>query len=220
MKLGILKFSSLNLAVKDIPKLRGFVSGKFSQYDILHNHKKNGKVIARYPLIQFKIIDKSPVIIAITDKAIDIFSEIFLKLDEIDIAGTTIPVYEKDLKIENFTAGYSRETFVYQFTSPWLALNQDNYAKYRTTESFEEKQILLESILTRNIQSMSGGIGIWLEKKQRIKTKLKFRKTYVKLKGNTMSGFLGTFKTNYIIPDYLGLGKSTSRGFGTVKKLL
>jgi hypothetical protein len=31
-------------------------------------------------------------------------------------------------------------------------------------------------------------------------------------------GFLGTFSVNFNIPDYLGLGKSVSRGFGPVKK--
>ncbi|NOX21076.1 MAG: CRISPR-associated endonuclease Cas6 [Nitrospirae bacterium] len=31
-------------------------------------------------------------------------------------------------------------------------------------------------------------------------------------------GFLGTFSVNFEIPDYWGIGKSVSRGFGTVVK--
>jgi hypothetical protein len=31
-----------------------------------------------------------------------------------------------------------------------------------------------------------------------------------------MLGFLGTFSVNFEIPDYWGIGKSVSRGFGTV----
>jgi len=34
-----------------------------------------------------------------------------------------------------------------------------------------------------------------------------------------MLGFLGEFEVNFDIPDYLGIGKSVSRGFGTVKKI-
>ena len=34
-----------------------------------------------------------------------------------------------------------------------------------------------------------------------------------------MLGFLGTFSVNFEIPDYWGIGKSVSRGFGTVKRL-
>jgi len=31
-------------------------------------------------------------------------------------------------------------------------------------------------------------------------------------------GFKGTFSVNFELPDYIGLGKSVSRGFGTVKQ--
>jgi hypothetical protein len=35
----------------------------------------------------------------------------------------------------------------------------------------------------------------------------------------TASGFLGTFSVNFSTPDYWGIGKSVSRGFGTVKRV-
>jgi hypothetical protein len=34
-----------------------------------------------------------------------------------------------------------------------------------------------------------------------------------------MLGFLGTFSVNFDIPDYWGIGKSVSRGFGTIVKM-
>ncbi|MBW2036735.1 MAG: hypothetical protein JRI41_04555 [Deltaproteobacteria bacterium] len=40
-----------------------------------------------------------------------------------------------------------------------------------------------------------------------------------KVKFTPMLGFLGTFSVNFEIPDYWGIGKSVSRGFGTVKRL-
>jgi hypothetical protein len=39
------------------------------------------------------------------------------------------------------------------------------------------------------------------------------------IKGTPFIGFLGLFMVNFTIPDYLGLGKSVSRGFGTVKRV-
>lgn len=39
------------------------------------------------------------------------------------------------------------------------------------------------------------------------------------LKGTPMLGFLGDFSVNFEIPDYWGIGKSVSRGFGTVKRV-
>ena len=40
------------------------------------------------------------------------------------------------------------------------------------------------------------------------------------LKRNPMLVFFGKFEVNFKIPDYLGIGKSVSRGFGTVKRLM
>jgi hypothetical protein len=33
-----------------------------------------------------------------------------------------------------------------------------------------------------------------------------------------MTGFKGTFSVNFELPDYIGLGKSASRGFGAIIK--
>ncbi len=48
---------------------------------------------------------------------------------------------------------------------------------------------------------------------------LKIREVSTSLKGTPMLGFLGEFSVNFEIPDYFGLGKSVSRGFGTVKRV-
>lgn len=47
----------------------------------------------------------------------------------------------------------------------------------------------------------------------------KIREVQTRLKGNPMFGFLGSFSVNFEIPDYWGIGKSVSRGFGTIKRV-
>ena len=39
------------------------------------------------------------------------------------------------------------------------------------------------------------------------------------LKGMKVTGIRGEFTTNFAIPDFMGLGKSVSRGFGAVTRL-
>ena len=39
------------------------------------------------------------------------------------------------------------------------------------------------------------------------------------LKHTPMLGFIGIFSINFTLPDYIGLGKSVSRGFGTIKRI-
>ena len=61
---------------------------------------------------------------------------------------------------------------------------------------------------------MSKGLGYTVPEP----IKANIRKVQTSLKGTPMLGFLGTFSVNFEIPDYWGIGKSVSRGFGTVKQ--
>lgn len=221
MKKAILYFNNIKLNPSQIHKLRGYVGNVFAEYDLIHNHDvQTGKSIYRYPLIQFKIIDNTPCIIALTEKAVQVFTKIFMSLDEIVIDGRKIPINEKDLKIETADFGFSRETFMYELITPWIGLNQKNFAVFINLKNQKEKKDLLKRILIGNILSMSKYLNLQLDQDQKIKVELQFEQTKVTLKGKQMIGFKGMFKTNFKIPDYMGLGKSVSRGFGSIKKIL
>ncbi|BBO82134.1 hypothetical protein DSCO28_27000 [Desulfosarcina ovata subsp. sediminis] len=217
MKIATLYFNNVRLKPSQIHKLRGYVGNAFKNHDLIHNHDlTTGKVIYRYPLIQFKLIDNVPAIIAITEHAVKIFGEIFMQLDRIRIEGLEISVHEKNLKVDDVEFGFSNETFMYEFVSPWIGLNQKNYLQYRDANK-GEKQKILQSAFIGNILAMAKGVGYWLEKEQRLESELQVRECPVNLKGRTMKGFKGRVQTNFMIPDHMGLGKSVSRGFGVVK---
>jgi hypothetical protein len=220
MKKATLRFGNVNLRASHIHKFRGFVGNIFKDHDLIHNHDlKTGKPIYRYPLIQFKLIDDMPAIIAITDSAVSIFSEIFMKLDKIIIENTVIPVFEKNLKIEEVEFGYSDEIFMYEFVSPWIGLNQKNFKQYNDTSN-DEKNRMLQRVMTGNILSMAKHLDCWLSKNQKIKIDHKLEEIKVNLKGKSMTAFNGIFKTKFLIADYLGIGKSVSRGFGAVRRVI
>lgn len=221
MKKAILTFNDVRLNPSEIHKFRGYVGNVFAEYDLIHNHDpETGKTVYRYPLIQFKIIGRTPSILAFTDEAIGIFTKIFMGLNEIDIEGRKIRVNEKELEIRTVEFGFSQDTHVYEFVSPWIALNQSNYKKYNRAAEPAEQNTLLERILTGNILSMAKNLDCRLGPDQRIATKLNVREIPVNLKGNKMIGFKGIFQTNFLLPDHAGLGKSVSRGFGCIEKRL
>jgi len=220
MKKSTLIIENVNLHASQIHKFRGFVGNLFLDDDLVHNHDlKTGKPIYRYPLIQFKMIDNKPVILALTDQATSAFAKIFMKLDEVDLEGIKIPIFNKSLKIEEVDFGFSETMQSYRFASPWIGLNQKNYGKYKEMTSEQDKTAFLERSLTGNILSISKGLGYWLEKDQRIIVEAKVQPRKVNLKGKSLIGFFGTFRTNFLIPDFVGLGKSVSRGFGTVRSV-
>ncbi len=221
MKKSILFFNDISLSPSQIHKLRGYIGNLFREYDLIHNHDiETGKPIYRYPLIQFKIINKIPAILALTQRAIQVFTEMFMSLEEIVIDGRQIPLLDKDLSVETCEFGFSGETYMYEFISPWMGLNQKNFKAFASHGTQRKKNELLKRILTGNLLSMSKYLDLQLGIDQRIKTDLQFKEVKANLKGRQMIGFKGIFKTNFMIPDYAGLGKSVSRGYGVVKKIL
>ena len=76
---------------------------------------------------------------------------------------------------------------------------------------------MLSQILIGNFISLSKSLDYTVPKDIKI-VGLKVKEKDCNLKGNSMLGFLGTFSVNFEIPDYWGIGKSVSRGFGSVVK--
>jgi len=70
---------------------------------------------------------------------------------------------------------------MYEFTSPWIGLNQKNFKKY-TDAGNNDKSQMLTRIMTGNILSMAKHLDCWLLKDQEIKINHKLKETKVNLK--------------------------------------
>jgi len=215
---AIIKFPEIALKTRDAHKLRGYFGDIFKEYsEILHNHYSDGSSRYKYPLVQYKVIDKIPVLTGFGEGA-DLLIKLFLDIKKIDIDGKTYEISSKNIsnniiKFDNFS-----QLHTYEFKTLWMALNQDNYSKYMVLKTNEEKNYFLNKILTGNILSFYKGIDIFINEKVLITGKYIEKQT--QFKNKKMLAFKGEFVTNAIIPDYTGLGKSTSRGFGSTIKIL
>ena len=219
MKIPILKitFLSNSLSRIDVPKFRGFLANKYTNYNLIHNHLENGKLRYAYPQIQFKVIDEHPVVIGI-EEGINILKEIFIDLNNIKIGNNEDKVFEKSISLSEEKFGITKNNVDYTFLSPWLALNESNYEKYQKTGMQEKRKELLENVLNGNILSLSKSLNYTVP--GTIKAEIiRYREVNTSLKGVPMIGFLGEFAVNFELPEYIGLGKSVSRGFGTIKKI-
>ena len=97
-----------------------------------------------------------------------------------------------------------------------MGLSQSNYKKYKELVDENEKRKFLAKILTGNILSFAKGVDWWIEEKIIVMPELE--EITVNFKGNKMLAFKGHFYANIYLPEHIGLGKSTSRGFGTIKR--
>lgn len=211
----IIQFPEITLKTRDAHKLRGYFGNIFKENSpLLHNHFKDGKNRYAYPLVQYKVIKNIPVLMGLSDGA-KLLIDLFLKIKKLNINGKNFKILSKNIENKTIEITETDELFEYRFETLWMALNETNYKKF-VNGSHEEKDKLLKTILTGNILSFYKGIGFWAG--QKILVKLKLMEKSTKFKDQNMIAFSGTFICNAVLPDYIGIGKAVSRGFGTIMR--
>lgn len=212
----IIRFPEIKLQTRDAHKLRGYFGNVFKEHSpLLHNHFDDGKNRYAYPLVQYKVINNIPVLIGLGDGA-KLLVDLFLKIKNIDIDGKNHDVLSKNIENKIIDLSGADQLYEYNFETLWMALNENNYKKYLKAPK-EEKEKLLTTILIGNILSFYKGIGFWTKEKILVKPKLTTKTT--RFKDQDMVAFSGTFTSNAKLPDYIGIGKSVSRGFGTIYQI-
>ena len=195
-------------------KLRGFIASKHLGESLYHQHTKNG-LQYRYPLIHYHILNGKATITGWLN-GVEETKKLFQQIDHLSIGDTHHLVIGKKLVITKQEFGLTDNLHRYRFVSPWLALNKNNYSKYMHLKGDTRK--FLEKILIGNILSASKGLNYIVEGE--IKASMVYaRQIQSKVKGTPLFAFQGIFETNFNLPDFFGLGKSVSRGFGAVRRV-
>lgn len=192
-------------------QLRGFIAHLFTNISEFHHHSDNSY---HYPLIQYKRIDKKLAVIGIGEFA-DVVFEKMSNLDHITTQDQKIPL--TNMELQN-TIYYPKEVISkYKFTSPWIALNKENYTKYSLLARNEQRQFL-EKILVGNILSMLKGMGIFVDYIITVKIN-SYKSITTTAHQNKFTGFFCEWDSSITLPEHCGLGKSISKGFGVVSSL-
>ncbi len=197
--------------------LRGAVANLYPEERLLHQHREDGKVYYGYPLIQYKIIKEECLLIGF-NKGVERLTNLDLVTMKFSLREGKYSILTKEMKFYNISIGITDIFQRYHFLTPGLALNERNYEKYQRLENWTKKKAFLSDILVGNIISMSKGLDYTVPETIKVNTH-HFRDVKTSLKNIPMLGFRGIFSVNFKIPNYLGLGKSVSRGFGTVVRI-
>lgn len=210
---------STPISFNEIPYLRGAIIKITKNQEILfHNHDKDNTFRYDYPLIQYKRINGNAAIIFIergTDKIIDFINnnkdyadignrKTKLEIEKVDANDTLVQIWESE--------------FTYSIRK-YLPLNKINYEKYIKTDGIIEKYKILENVLIGNILSFAKGMGIYFNNKIKVTILQVDEPKVYRFKNIKMMGFDIRFKSNVSLPDYIGLGKGVSIGFGMIKRL-
>lgn len=211
----IIQFPDIQLQPRDAHKLRGYFGNLFKEHSpLLHNHYANGTIRYAYPLVQYKVIERVPVLVGFQEGA-ELLISLFLKIRELDIEGKHFAVLAKNIQQTRYELNVNRQLYIYTFKTLWMALNQKNFRKY---ERVNEKTLFLNQQLQNNILSFYKGLSYRTNDRIMAITRLKEKQTL--FKGQLMLAFSGEFTTNAFIPEWTGIGKAVSRGFGTVSLII
>lgn len=206
---------STPIADEEIPHLRGAIIHIAENAPLFHNHVSDGYRYS-YPLIQYKKIGNEVVIVGVGEgvEALDgIFSVrshavrlgkrfTLLKVAQIGKAVTAVQLTDD-------------ASIVYKIRK-YLPFNQENYAQYCKMDSIVDQYQFIEKCLVGNILSFAKGMGLFFGSEVKVKLMSVDRTELCMVKNVRMQGFDLTFKTNVLLPNLIGLGKSVSLGHGTI----
>lgn len=209
-----IEFFTNSFHAYDITKMRAFLAAKISADGVLHHHLPNGKLIYKYPQLQIKKIKNKAVIVGFGD-AFPVMTDIFTKINYLDLHYRKIELNEKSISVKEELMGLTNDFIRYRFASPWMALNQENARKYMGLNPYE-REMMLNRILWGNLRTLAHAFEYWIPDQESVKVNGHFKKGRTVFKDNNMITFTGDFVCNFYIPGLFGLGKQVARGFGTV----
>ena len=188
-------------------------------HPLFHNHDVTGKSIYRSKgaPFQFKVINNEVFILALNDGVE--FADSFQWPKEIKMPlGNTGRYVEFELvsKIPQQASFCEIDFQCYRNITPYIALKQEKYKTYLALTE-DERREFIEKGLLNHVLTAAKWCGHTV--KHQIKVKLIQMKmgNPVRIKDDLyFTPFDVMFECNTEIPDYLGIGRFVSRGYGTV----
>lgn len=189
--------------------LRRAMTAALPDISLLHHHDKAGKSDYSIAQIRYLLLEGIPHIVSFGEGR-RIINEIAL-LKQLVVGNTGYQICGYDFIEDGATVGVCDQLMTYRSRSPWLALNQANNGKFRSLDDAGRKA-LLNSILIGNCLSILKGLHLRI--KARVFSKILDYRIIPAGAHIPMTGIEVHFVSNFLLPDFLGIGKMPSKGFG------
>lgn len=204
----------------ELPAFRGAVAAKAGyEHELFHNHNnETGGYHYRFPLIQYKHNHGRPMLVCLNEGIEELY-HFFSQPDwTLNLNGRATPVRIHNLNVRQCSLEVSERHSRYHIRQ-WLALNEENYGLYMRLPGLPERLALLQQILQNQLVSLLHQLGH--EKDGRVEVRVQHLKDerWVSYKGVKVLAFSLEFTCNMGLPDFVGIGKGCSIGWGVVRRL-
>lgn len=166
-----------------------------------------------YPRVQIKILNEQIYMVGINE-GVNPIIELTERLDILDFGNITFQVFDTEVDTKDDQFRPVGRLIRYRLLTPWVALNQMTGSRYRILNNMERIGFL-NRLLGQNIVFLAREMGIELQEK--IFTKVNLTSLFPKpVDERNWGAFSGEFRTNFLLPNYLGIGNGITRGYGAV----
>lgn len=205
------------LTPREVPYFRAAVIEKTRrESDLFHNHREDGASVYRYPCIQYRPIQGKAAVVCLNAGADDIHHLLQHRDLSLQIGNQRRQFAIEDVHMAYHNVQAWAHPLSY-FLQHWQALNQANFQQYMALPDEPSRLALLERLLCANLLAFASGIGWHAEERLHAHITRLHRTDWLPFKGQKTLCFSLDFQTNVSLPDYVGLGKGVSVGFGGVR---
>lgn len=201
----------------ELPLLRGAIISALPHDSVLFHNHVGDRLRYGYPLIQYKCIDGKAALFSVGKGMESVWDFFSGNQFELRLGHRIVHLTVENMQ-DNITPIACNDDMAYHYTiNEWLPLNRDNYQRYSDEESLAGRVNLLDRILTGNILSMLTGVDVRLTEKLCVSITDVSAPKPLHFKGVQLISFRIAFSSNLQLPEYIGLGRHVSIGFGTVE---
>ena len=169
-----------------------------------------------YPRVQVKILNEQIYLVGIKDGA-DPVLEMIKEIELLNFGNITFKILDKDVEESIDQFKHVDQLLRYRFVSPWIALSKNTQNRYKFLKN-KDRIAFLNRLLGQNIVFLAREMGVELNEK--VYTKLRLDSLFPKpVYENNWGSFSGEFQTNFILPNYIGVGNGITRGYGAIHGL-
>jgi len=194
--------------------LRRALTAQFKDIPLLHNHLPEG-FDYRSPRVRYLVIRDVPQLAAF-DAGLEILEKIYRCGARLRVGNKVYTITGAELEDRMVQFGVDEALHTYRSSTPWIALNERNHERFQRAGTPGERKSLLSSIITGNYLSLCKTLGISIT--ERILTSVQeYQVIQVKHLNTSLLGMEVVFVSNILLPEWIGIGKLVSKGFGLMR---
>ena len=169
-----------------------------------------------YPRIQVKILNEQIYLVGIKE-GVEPIELIMENMELLNFGNITFKIEDIESEKIELDLGCTDKAIHYNFLSPWIALNRVNLKRYKgfSEKKSKDRTDFLRRLLSQNIAFIGKEFGLSLE--SRIFVDLSLESLEPKFLDDGKAGsFSGSFNSNFVLPNYIGVGNGITKGFGVL----